>query len=111
MNGLTTHILDLSRGLPASGVTVRLEQSVGTDWNALSEGVTNADGRARLISLYEPLELGIYRLTFEVAAYFEAQGAPAFYPVVQIIFKVEDERHSHVLLLLSPFGYSTYRGS
>lgn len=109
MNGLSTHILDVSRGLPAAGVAVRLEQNLEGHWRLLSQATTDADGRARLRE--GELEAGTYRLSFEVAAYFEAMDTPAFYPVVQVTFSVRDARHHHVPLLLSPFGFSTYRGS
>jgi 5-hydroxyisourate hydrolase len=109
MNGLSTHILDVSRGLPAAGVAVRLEQSVEDAWRETAQAITDADGRARLRE--GDLEAGTYRLSFEVAAYFEAMDTPAFYPLVQVTFTVRDARHHHVPLLLSPFGFSTYRGS
>lgn len=111
LNGLTTHILDTARGLPASGVLVRCEQSIKNEWVWLAESTTDADGRARLSSSAEILPPGTYRLTFEVENYFESQQTPAFYPLVQVIFAVREARHYHVPLLLSPFGYSTYRGS
>jgi 5-hydroxyisourate hydrolase len=111
MNGLTTHILDTSRGLPAPGVLVRLEQNVNNDWQWIAETSTDEDGRALLLAKGEPFPIGTYRLTFEVAAYFESLDTPAFYPFVQVAFAVQDTRHYHVPLLLSPFGYSTYRGS
>ena len=109
MNGLSTHILDVSRGLPAPGVVVRLEAGGEGAWQEMARATTDADGRARLQD--GELESGIYRLTFEVAAYFEATQTPAFFPLVQVTFCVRDARHHHVPLLLSPFGFSTYRGS
>ncbi len=111
MNGLTTHILDVSRGLPAPDVRVRLEQNIENDWRWISESLTDADGRARLRSAEEAFGIGTYRLTFEVEPYFESLQISAFYPFVQVVFTVHDTRHHHVPLLLSPFGYSTYRGS
>ena len=109
MTGITTHILDVSRGLPAPDVAVKLEIRDGDDWVLLSETSTDADGRARFLDA-EPAT-GDYRLTFEVAAYFAAHQTPAFYPFVQIVFTIREPKHHHVPLLLSPFGYSTYRGS
>ena len=109
MNGITTHILDVSRGLPAQGVRLNLEKWVNNAWILLSEAQTDEDGRARCLD-GEP-EPGIYRLTFHVAAYFDATQTTAFYPLVQIEFTVREPKHHHVPLLLSPFGYSTYRGS
>lgn len=111
MNGLTTHILDISRGLPAADVQVRLEQNVENEWQWITEAQTDADGRARLRSAEEPFGIGTYRITFEVGPYFESLQIRAFYPFIQIVFTVHDERHHHVPLSLSPFGYSTYRGS
>ncbi|BCM93903.1 5-hydroxyisourate hydrolase [Abditibacteriota bacterium] len=111
MNGLTTHILDISRGLPAPQVRVRLEQNVENEWRWISEALTDGDGRARLRSAEETFDVGTYRLTFEVAPYFESLQIAAFYPFIQVVFTVHDTRHHHVPLLLGPFGYSTYRGS
>jgi 5-hydroxyisourate hydrolase len=111
---LTTHVLDVSRGLPAQGVPVRLdrrETSGQGEWTVLAEGATNADGRCADLLNAGALTRGVYRLAFDTRAYFEAQGQKGFYPVVEIVFDVSDERHHHVPLLLSPFGYSTYRGS
>ena len=111
MNGLTTHVLDISRGLPAPDVQVRLEQNVENEWHRIAEVRTDADGRARLRSSEDDFGAGTYRITFEVGPYFESLLIAAFYPFVQVVFTVHDERHYHVPLSLSPFGYSTYRGS
>ena len=106
---LSTHVLDLAQGRPAAGIAVTLETSRSGDWVPLGAAVTDADGRARFADLAP--QTGDYRLTFEVAAYFAATGTPAFYPVVQIVFTLPEAKHHHVPLLLSPYGYSTYRGS
>ena len=111
---ITTHVLDTARGLPASGLSVRLEMlREGQRPRLLGEGVTDADGRlGDLLRRSHVLEAGTYQLVFETGAYFEAANTPAFFPVVQIIFQITaPARHSHVPLLLSPYGYSTYRGS
>ncbi len=108
---ITTHILDISRGLPAASVAVRLEFEAATGWELWSETSTDVDGRARLLPAVEDFEMGHYRLTFEVGAYFDSIQTTAFYPTIQIVFAVRDARPHHVPLLLSPFGYSTYRGS
>lgn len=112
MSTISTHVLDISRGKPAEGVPVALEKQEGKDWRALSIGKTNADGRLKeLIPGGPALAPGIYRLSFDTAVYFEAQQTRGFYPLVQVVFEVEPAQHYHVPLLLSPFGYSTYRGS
>ncbi|WP_019852885.1 hydroxyisourate hydrolase [Actinopolyspora mortivallis] len=110
-SAVTTHVLDSSRGLPAAGVAVTLEQASGQTWNHLGDSVTNEDGRVRRLGPSR-LSEGTYRLTFETGAYFRELGVDSFYPQVQITFRIADaEQHYHVPLLLSPFAYSTYRGS
>ena len=113
MSGVTTHVLDTARGRPAVGVPVALETRVGSEWTPLANGATNADGRAaNLVTPAVKFERGVYRLRFDVAAYFRAQGVEAFYPEVCVTFEVRDPgEHYHVPLLLSPYGYTTYRGS
>ncbi len=111
MSGITTHILDTSRGGPAEGVSLRLElRSDAGAWTAISNAVSDPGGRATLLdSAARP---GTWRLTFDTAAYFDRIGVTGFYPEVQIVFEVRDaEAHHHVPLLIAPFGYSTYRGS
>ncbi len=111
MSAITTHVLDVSRGKPAAGVQLTLERQEGAAWRELGAGVTDGDGRKRDL-LREPLQAGSYRLTFETAAYFAAQKLETFYPRVSIVFEVRAaSEHHHVPLLLSPYGYSTYRGS
>ena len=110
---ITTHVLDLVSGTPAVGIVVRLSKLDIGKWDVISEGLTNADGR--IIDLLPPGEIatGTYRLIFETGDYQERQGTgPAFFPSVSIDFVVSGSRaHYHVPLLLSPYGYSTYRGS
>ena len=111
---ITTHVLDTARGRPARGVAVMLEVVRGpNDAEVLARGATDQDGRLReLLPAGHALVPGTYRLTFDTGAYFAAQHAPTFYPEVAIVFAVRDAgEHYHVPLLLSPFGYSTYRGS
>jgi 5-hydroxyisourate hydrolase len=111
LSGITTHVLDTSRGCPAAGVPVLLERALDSDWQPVGRGTTDADGRVRDLLSPAPEE-GRYRLTFDTGAYFRAIGATGFYPEVSVTFVVGDgEQHYHVPLLLSPFGYSTYRGS
>lgn len=113
MSPITTHILDTAQGRPAQGVTVILERELQGVWTELARGVTDADGRLRdLLPDGTPFVNGIYRLRFATGAYFHSQGLPSFYPEVQIVVRLEDTAdHYHVPLLLSPYGYSTYRGS
>ena len=104
MSGITTHVLDTARGRPAAGVPVLLERAVDTGWQGVGRGTTDADGRVGDLLAVHPEE-GRYRLTFDTGAYSR------FYPEVTVTFVVAGEEHYHVPLLLSPFGYSTYRGS
>ena len=113
MSGLTTHVLDVSLGRPAAGVAVRLDrQAASGGWTQVSQQTTDADGRVRDFLAGAPLETGRYLLTFATGDYFRARGTRGFYPEVPVVFEVGDPaQHYHVPLLLSPFGYSTYRGS
>jgi len=112
MSGLSSHVLDTTRGSPASGLVVRLETTTGDGWRPVAHGVTDAEGRLRDLLGSAPLEARTYRLVFETEAYLRATGQPVFYPRVEVIFVVTaPEQHHHVPLLLSPFGYATYRGS
>lgn len=113
MSAITTHVLDTSRGRPADGVPVVLEaRDEAGGWREVGRGVTDADGRLRTLTEGSALNVGVYRLTFDTSGYFDARGARSFYPEVSIVFHVRDAtEHHHVPLLLSPFGYSTYRGS
>ena len=110
---ITTHVLDLAHGRAAAGIPVLLESQHGTSWKSIGQGATNADGRVEnLLPPAAPLERGQYRLSFDTKAYFDAQGGKTFYPYVCIAFEVANTgEHYHVPLLLSPYGYSTYRGS
>jgi len=111
---ITTHVLDLSTGRPAAGILVVLSAlAPGGGWDDLGRSTTDADGRASdLLPPGPPPRPGTYRLRFETLAYFRGRGVPAFHPWADVAFLVEDPAaHHHVPLLLSPFGYSTYRGS
>ena len=110
---ITTHVLDLKSGLPARGVAVRLEIQGQGRWTALGDRVTDEDGRVRdFIAPGARVDSGLYRLTFRTGEYFDAQGTPAFHPEVVVSFEITDPaRHHHLPLLISPFGYTTYRGS
>lgn len=108
MSHVTTHVLDAALGLPAAGISVALS---GPSGEMIALGVTDADGRIKELGP-DVLPAGDYRLEFEVGAYFTSAGRKAFYPRVTIDFIVTDvDAHYHVPLLLSPFAYSTYRGS
>src|SRR5882672_6316628 len=113
MSQITTHVLDVSLGRPAANVAVILEaRSVGGNWTESVRGVTDADGRLREWTSLKSLPAGTYRLTFDTGAYFAARDVASLYPQVVIVFEVRDaQEHYHIPLLLSPFGYSTYRGS
>ncbi len=108
---ITTHVLDTARGKPAAGIAISLERLDGGKWTEIGSGITNTDGRITDL-LTSPLEAAHYRLNFATDSYFAAQGTVGFYPEVRIEFQIADpDQHYHVPLLLSPFGYSTYRGS
>jgi 5-hydroxyisourate hydrolase len=114
MSGISTHVLDTARGKPAGGVPVRLErEEAGGNWKSVGEGRTDANGRcAQLLDARETLAPGAYRLAFDTKAYFAAQKMDALYPLVEVRFTVRaGEEHFHIPLLLSPNGYTTYRGS
>jgi 5-hydroxyisourate hydrolase len=111
---ITTHVLDTAKGRPAGGVRILLEMRADSgEWQSISRGLTDADGRLRtLLPEGQPLMAGVYRLTFDTARYFESFGATSFYPEVVVTFEtLPGEKHYHVPLLVSPFGYSTYRGT
>jgi 5-hydroxyisourate hydrolase len=109
-SAVTTHVLDAVTGLPAAGLVVRLSRD-GPGGQALATGSTDADGRIARLGPGQ-LDAGEYRLTFDTGAWFERLGRPSFYPRVSIVFSVDGASgHVHVPLLLSPFAYSTYRGS
>jgi 5-hydroxyisourate hydrolase len=113
MSLISTHVLDTARGQPAAGIHVRLER-LGSDgvWAAMARAITNADGRiASLLYTDVALEDGDYRLIFSTGDYFRIAGLKEFFPEVVIQVRLEAGGRYHLPLLLSPFGYSTYRGS
>ena len=115
--GITTHVLDVARGSPARGVPVKLERATGSDlskdWELVGEGETDMDGRLKtLVPDGVALTPNAYRITFDTHAYARKNRVECFFPFVTIVFDVRDSsQHYHVPLLLSPYGYSTYRGS
>lgn len=112
MSQITTHILDTSEGRPAAGIAVVLYSALGNNWEEIARGTSNQEGRIPdLLSWDQGLEFGNYKLRFETGAYFDQMGTSSFYPYIEIIFELKSNEHYHIPLLLSPFGYSTYRGT
>ena len=111
MSSISTHVLDTARGQPASGVPVVLwVRAESGEWREITRGSTDRDGRALLASTHSAR--GIYRIAFDTAAYFRAWNLEGFYPEVEVTFEIRDPAQNyHVPLLMSPYGYSTYRGS
>lgn len=112
MKSISTHVLDIARGRPAEGVPVTIEKKDGASFTRVNAGKTDADGRMKELVPEGKLTEGTYRITFDTSAYFTTIGVEGFYPEASIVFVVRDaQSHYHVPLLLSPYGYSTYRGS
>lgn len=109
MSTVSTHVLDAVSGSPARGVQVNLYAQHESGWETSGSGTTDEDGR--IGELGADLDTGTYRVVFDTGSYFAANGTEAFFPEVVIAFVISEERHFHVPLLLSPFAYSTYRGS
>jgi 5-hydroxyisourate hydrolase len=109
---LSTHVLDAMIGQPAAGVPVLLERRSASAWTPVGRGLTGPDGRlADWLPAGEPAR-GVYRITFASGSYFAERGTASFYPEITVTFEVSSpDEHYHVPLLLSPFAYSTYRGS
>lgn len=114
---LSSHILDINVGKPAAGVKITLsKQDQFGAWVKVEERITDENGRVKDF-LEENTDgsggsnVGIYKLTYHVASYFEALGQASFYPFIEVVFEIKDGAHYHVPITLSPYGYSTYRGS
>ncbi|NJC24045.1 5-hydroxyisourate hydrolase [Arthrobacter pigmenti] len=108
---ITTHVLDTGTGRPAAGVAARLDRQESGGWQEIASGTTDDDGRIASLGP-EALERGTYRIEFETGKYFAATSTETFFPSVSLIFELTDPaQHYHVPLLISPFAYSTYRGS
>lgn len=109
---LSSHILDINTGAPASGVKIQLYKLTNSgEWKLVEEKITDKDGRIKDFLKYGNDNKGIYKLNFIVKPYFESKGQNSFYPFIEVVFEINSEDHFHVPLTLSPFGYSTYRGS
>jgi len=110
---ITTHVLDTATGKPAAGVPVALSIAEGSGWKKLAAGITNDDGRVGdLLPVDHTLARGVYKMRFDTGVYFAAHKTTGFYPYAEIVFEIRDTTsHYHIPLLLSPFGFSTYRGS
>lgn len=112
-NPLSVHVLDQGSGQPGAGIQVTLEQRKGTEWLQLASGVTNEQGR--IPALYpegKAMAAGDYRIVFRTGEHFARKGQPTFFPRIPVEFTVDaPAQHYHIPLLLSPFGYSTYRGN
>lgn len=110
---LSSHILDVSTGMPASGVTVQLEKLNEKTklWVFVDKKVTDEQGRIKDFLNQRQQNKGIYKLTFLVDEYFSSRKIDSFYPFVDVVFQIQDEKHYHVPITLSAYGYSTYRGN
>ena len=107
---ISTHVLDTSRGTPAAGLTVVLDMRNGAGWTRI--GARATDGQGRVAGFSDgTLAAGTYRLTFDTGAYHRGAGVTPFFADVTVTFDVQSGTHYHVPLLLSPYGYSTYRGT
>lgn len=110
---LSSHILDVSKGTPAVGVTIRLEKrnEKTNSWYTVEQKVTDANGRITDFLKKSDANLGIYKLTYFTKPYFEKQKTASFYPFIEVVFEISDYSHYHVPITLSAYGYSTYRGN
>jgi 5-hydroxyisourate hydrolase len=113
VSAITTHVLDTSRGRPAIGVAVVLQIRSGQEWKQVGAGLTDENGRCNTLTAEDgQIESGTYRLLFNIGPYYQAQHTDTFYAEIPIVFEaLHPETHYHVPLLISPYGYSTYRGS
>ena len=110
---LSSHILDVSKGWPAAGVRIKLEQYHDNTqtWSFVEEKITDKNGRIPGFLSNEKSNLGIYRLTYYVSDYFKKENIESFYPFIEVVFQIKDKNHYHVPITLSALGYSTYRGN
>ena len=110
---LSSHILDISTGLPAEIVPVKLEKlnQDTNEWALIDQKKTDKNGRIGNFLQETKTDKGIYRLTFLIADYFAGKNTKSFYPFIEVVFEIKDDKHYHVPITLSPYGYSTYRGN
>ena len=110
---LSSHILDISKGMPASDVSIRLEKynEEAKTWSFVDEKITDKNGRVPDFLKSDKSNLGIYKLTFYVSDYFKKNNIESFYPFIDVVFQIKDQNHYHVPITLSAFGYGTYRGN
>lgn len=110
---LSSHILDINTGKPAQGVTIKLyKQTEGHNWEFVSQRITDHNGRVKdFLPEVGVSNQGVYKLCFEVEPYFREQNIKSFYPFIDVVFEISDDNHYHVPIVLSPYGYSTYRGN
>jgi 5-hydroxyisourate hydrolase len=109
---ITTHVLDTALGIPGKNIAIELERQDAGVWILVGAGITDSDGRLRTLTSEGPVQPATYRIRFVIAPYFESHATASFFPLVEIQFTITDgNAHYHVPLLLSPYGYSTYRGS
>lgn len=110
---LSSHILDISKGAPASGVSIKLEKynEKSKLWNFIEEKITDSNGRISDFLASDKSNIGIYKLTYLTSPYFKKNNLESFYPFIEVVFQIKDNNHYHVPITLSAYGYSTYRGN
>lgn len=110
---LSSHILDVSKGLPASNVSIKLEKynEIAKTWSFVEEKKTDSNGRITDFLSSENSNSGIYKLTYYTSEYFKRDNIESFYPFIEVVFQIKDQKHYHVPITLSAFGYATYRGN
>lgn len=110
---LSSHILDVSKGVPVSGVSIKLEKynEQNKTWHLVDEKITDKNGRITDFLNSEKSNIGIYRLTYFTSDYFKKNNIESFYPFIDVVFQIKDQNHYHVPITLSAFGYATYRGN
>lgn len=110
---LSSHILDVSKGVPVSGVSIKLEKynEQNKTWYFVDEKITDENGRITDFLNSDKSNIGIYRLTYFTSDYFKKNNIESFYPFIDVVFQIKDQNHYHVPITLSAFGYATYRGN